>query len=210
MVEEVLECLRPAPGDVAVDCTLGGGGHARALLERVQPGGRVIGLDVDPIELPRTEARLRSAGFGPENFVARQANFAGLPKVMAAEGLDAANVILTDLGVSSMQLDNPDRGFTYKMDGPLDMRMNPSRGESAAELLARVSEDALVASAQRERRRAARESHRPSAQGVVSEDHASRRSRRPRGTDVGVSELAEARRENVSPPHPAGAPYRGQ
>ena len=77
MVEEVLDCLRPAPGDVAVDCTLGGGGHARAILERVQPGGRLIGLDVDPIELPRTEARLRAAGFGPETFVARHGNFAG-------------------------------------------------------------------------------------------------------------------------------------
>jgi 16S rRNA (cytosine1402-N4)-methyltransferase len=143
MVGEVLECLRPVAGDLAVDCTLGGGGHARTILERVQPGGRVIGLDVDPIELPRAEARLRSAGFGPETFVARHANFAGLPKVMAAEGLEAANVILADLGVSSMQLDNPARGFTYKMDGPLDMRMNPSRGESAVELLARVSEEAL-------------------------------------------------------------------
>jgi 16S rRNA (cytosine1402-N4)-methyltransferase len=144
MVEEVLECLRPVAGDVAVDCTLGGGGHARAILERVQPGGRVIGLDIDPIELPRTEARLQSAGFGPETFTARHATFAGLPQALAAEGLETANVILADLGVSSMQLDNPDRGFTYKMDGPLDMRMNPSRGESAAELLARVSEDALA------------------------------------------------------------------
>jgi 16S rRNA (cytosine1402-N4)-methyltransferase len=144
MVGEVLECLRPAAGDIAVDCTLGGGGHAKALLERVQPGGRVVGLDVDPIELPRTEARLRSAGFGPDSFVVRHANFAGLPKVLAAEGLDAANVILADLGVSSMQLDNPDRGFTYKRDGPLDMRMNPLRGESAAGLLARVSEEALA------------------------------------------------------------------
>ena len=89
MVEEVLRCLRPGPGDVAVDCTLGGGGHARAILERVLPGGRLIGLDVDPLELPRTEARLRAAGFGPDVFVARHANFAGLPKVLAAEGLTA-------------------------------------------------------------------------------------------------------------------------
>ena len=68
MVEEVLHCLRPGAGEVAVDCTLGGGGHARAILERVRPGGRVIGLDVDPLELPRTEARLRAAGFGPDVF----------------------------------------------------------------------------------------------------------------------------------------------
>ncbi len=144
MVEEVLRCFRPRPGDVAVDCTLGGGGHARAILERVQPGGRLIGLDVDPIELPRTEARLRAAGFGPETFVAHHRNFAGLPQVLAAEGLAAADLILADLGVSSMQLDNPDRGFNYKEPGPLDMRMNPSRGRSASQLLARVSESALA------------------------------------------------------------------
>ena len=144
MVEEVLNCLRPGAGDVAVDCTLGGGGHARAILERVQPGGRLIGLDVDPIELPRTEAHLRAAGFGPETFVARRGNFAGLPQVLAAEGLATADLILADLGVSSMQLDNPDRGFNYKEPGPLDMRMNPSRGEPASRLLARLSEEALA------------------------------------------------------------------
>ena len=140
MVDEVLGCLRPVPGDVAVDCTLGGGGHARAILERVQPGGRLIGLDVDPLELPRAEAHLRAAGFGPDAFVARHANFAGLPKVLAAEGVPHANVILADLGVSSMQFDNPDRGFSYKGAGPLDMRMNPQRGESAAQRIARSSE----------------------------------------------------------------------
>jgi 16S rRNA (cytosine1402-N4)-methyltransferase len=144
MMEEVLRCLRPRPGDVAVDCTLGGGGHARAILERVQPGGRLIGLDVDPLELPRTEAHLRAAGFSPETFVAHQKNFAGLPQVLAAEGLATADLILADLGVSSMQLDNPDRGFSYKEAGPLDMRMNPSRGESASQLIARVSEETLA------------------------------------------------------------------
>ena len=145
MVDEVLECLRPQPGDIAVDCTLGGGGHAQSILERVQPGGRLIGLDVDPFELPRTEARLRAAGFGPETFVARQGNFAGLPKALAAEGVTAADVVIADLGVSSMQIDNPARGFSYKDAGPLDMRMNPSHGEPASQLLARVSEEALAA-----------------------------------------------------------------
>jgi 16S rRNA (cytosine1402-N4)-methyltransferase len=144
MVDEVLECLRPVPGDIAVDCTLGGGGHAKAILERVQPGGRVIGLDIDPFELPRAEARFRDAGFGPDVFVVRQANFAGLPKALAAEGVTAADVILADLGVSSMQFDNPDRGFSYKGVGPLDMRMNPQRGESAAQLIARSSEADLA------------------------------------------------------------------
>jgi len=144
MVDEVLGCLQPAAGEVAIDCTLGGGGHAQAILEHIQPGGRLIGLDVDPLELPRTEARLRAAGFGPETFVARQGNFAGLPQVLAAEGVEVANMILADLGVSSMQIDNPDRGFSYKEPGPLDMRMNPSRGEPASQLLARVSEEELA------------------------------------------------------------------
>ena len=144
MVDEVLGCLRPAPGEVAVDCTLGGGGHAQAILERLRPGGRLIGLDVDPLELPRTEARLRTAGFGPELFVARQTNFAGLAQALAAEGVAAADVILADLGVSSMQIDNPDRGFSYKAPGPLDMRMNPSRGEPAWQLLTRLSEAQLA------------------------------------------------------------------
>src|SRR5688500_7724263 len=144
MLREVLECLRPQAGDIALDCTLGWGGHARAILERVRPGGRLIGIDVDPIELPRAEARLRAAGYGPDEFVAHQGNFAGLPKVLAAEGLTHAHVILADLGVSSMQFDNPDRGFSYKGAGPLDMRMNPLKGESAAQLLARSSEADLA------------------------------------------------------------------
>ena len=145
MVAEVLECVRPAAGEIAVDCTLGGGGHARALLERLQPGGRLIGMDVDPVELPRTEALLRAAGYGPDACRVHHANFAGLPRILAAEGLGAADIIVADLGVSSMQLDDPARGFSYKDAGPLDMRMNPLRGEPAWELLARVSEEALAA-----------------------------------------------------------------
>jgi 16S rRNA (cytosine1402-N4)-methyltransferase len=145
MVAEVLDVLRPVPGDVAVDCTLGGGGHARAILERIQPGGRLIGLDVDPLEQPRTEARLRAAGFGEETFTVRHGTFAGLPQVLAAEGIAGTDVVIADLGVSSMQIDNPDRGFSYKGAGPLDMRMNPSRGEPAWQLLARLDEDALAA-----------------------------------------------------------------
>ena len=110
----------------------------------MQPGGRLIGLDVDPLELPRTEAQLRAAGFGADVFVARHANFAGLAKALVAEGLDHADLILADLGVSSMQFDNPDRGFSYKGVGPLDMRMNPQRGEPASQLIVRVSEEALA------------------------------------------------------------------
>jgi 16S rRNA (cytosine1402-N4)-methyltransferase len=144
MEREVLQYLRPIAGEIAVDCTLGGGGHARAILEHLRPGGRLIGLDVDPIELPRTEARLRAAGFGSDVFVARHANFAGLHAALAAEGLMRVDIILADLGVSSMQFDNPDRGFSYKGAGPLDMRMNPLTGESAAQLIARSTEEQLA------------------------------------------------------------------
>ncbi len=144
MVEEVLRCLQPAAGEVAVDCTLGGGGHALAILGRVQPGGRLIGIDRDPLELPRTVERLRSAGFGPDTFVAHHANFAQLPAVLATHNAPAANVILADLGVSSMQHDSGERGFSFRSVGPLDMRMDPSRGETAAQLLARLTEAELA------------------------------------------------------------------
>ena len=138
MVAEVLDVLAPRPGEIAVDCTLGFGGHAQALLERIQPGGRLLGLDVDPVELPRAEARLRALGFGADVFTAVRSNFAGLAQVLAKAGLAGADVILADLGVSSMQLDDPARGFSIKHPGPLDMRMNPHRGQPAAAWLQRV------------------------------------------------------------------------
>ncbi len=144
MVAEILEILNPQSGEVIVDATLGYGGHARELLPKLQPGGRLIGLDVDPIELPRTEARLRALGFGPETFVAHRSNFAGLPKVLAAEQLAGVDMILADLGVSSMQLDDPGRGFSVKFAGPLDMRMNPQRGQPASMLLQRTSVEDLA------------------------------------------------------------------
>jgi 16S rRNA (cytosine1402-N4)-methyltransferase len=144
MVDEVLAVLEPKPGAIAVDCTLGFGTHARALLAHIQPGGLLIGLDVDPIELPRTVGRLRAAGFLEDSFRAHRSNFAGLPQVLAAEGIARADLILADLGVSSMQLDDPERGFTFKEPGPLDMRMNPARGETASRFLAHQSESKLV------------------------------------------------------------------
>ena len=145
MVDEVVSCLRPRAGEVAVDCTLGGGGHAQAILPRLLPGGRLIGLDVDSLELPLAESRLRAAGFGPEVFAAHHVNFAGLPQVLAREAIGAVDIILADLGVSSMQHDSADRGFSFRGVGPLDMRMDPARGETAAQLLARTDEAALVA-----------------------------------------------------------------
>ena len=144
MVDEVLQALAPKPGDITVDCTLGFGGHARAILERIHPGGRLIGLDVDPLELPRTEARLRASGFSEAVFSAHRSNFAGLLQVLAKDGVAGADVILADLGVSSMQLDNPARGFTDKDAGPLDMRMNPARGEPASQLLSHLSVEKLA------------------------------------------------------------------
>lgn len=144
LVEEVLEALRPEPGLVAVDATLGHGGHAAELLQRLLPGGRLVGLDTDPLELPRTEARLRGLGFGEEVLTVRRSSFAGLPKVLGELGLPPVDLVLADLGISSMQLDDPSRGFTFKADGPLDMRMNPSRGLAVADLLARISRDRLA------------------------------------------------------------------
>ena len=139
MVAEILEVLALQPGEHVVDCTLGFGGHTRELLARIVPGGRVIGLDVDPVEHPKTTARLRAAGWGEDVFTAVRSNFAGLPRVLAELGLDGVDAALADLGVSSMQLDDPARGFTFKTDGPLDLRLNPSRPPSAADWLARVS-----------------------------------------------------------------------
>jgi len=146
MVAEILEALDPRPGETAVDCTLGYGGHACEILARITPGGRLIGLDADPLELPRTVERIRSLGFGPESFSALRQNFAGLPRALAEAGApDGADLLLADLGVSSMQLDRPERGFSVKLEGPLDMRMNPARGLSAAQLLQRSKPDELAA-----------------------------------------------------------------
>ncbi|HYF33652.1 MAG TPA: 16S rRNA (cytosine(1402)-N(4))-methyltransferase RsmH [Prosthecobacter sp.] len=146
MVPEVLECLRPQPGDRVIDCTLGYGGHTQALWRAIQPGGHLLSLDADPIEIVRTENRLRAAGMTPETWTVRRCNFAGLAKAVADQNwADGADVIFADLGLSSMQIDNPARGFTFKHDGPLDMRMNPQRGRPAAEFLASLSAEKLQA-----------------------------------------------------------------
>lgn len=138
MVQEILDALQPSPGETAADCTLGYGGHAEALLGRILPGGFLLGLDQDPIELPKTETRLREKGFNPEVFRAVRTNFAGLPRALAEAGLKGVDLVLADLGVSSMQLDDPRRGFSLKVEGPLDLRMNPARGQPANALLAAV------------------------------------------------------------------------
>jgi 16S rRNA (cytosine1402-N4)-methyltransferase len=141
MVGEICGLLQPAPGRIFADCTLGYGGHARAFLEKLRPGGLLIGLDADPLELPRTEARLREAGFDAGVFRAHRSNYAGLPAILAREGLPGVDGLLADLGLSSMQIDRPERGFSVKFDGPLDMRMNPHRGLSASAWIAATPVD---------------------------------------------------------------------
>jgi 16S rRNA (cytosine1402-N4)-methyltransferase len=144
MVTEILEVLAPKPGEIAADCTLGYGGHAQEILAKLLPGGKLLGFDQDPIELPKTEARLRELGFGPDVFTAHRSNFAGLPQVLAANGLTGVDLILADLGVSSMQIDDPARGFSVKFDGPLDMRMNPHRSQPASALLQKIKPAAFA------------------------------------------------------------------
>jgi len=142
-VKEILEILVPKPGDVCVDVTLGYGGHASAIIPKILPGGIYLGLDVDPVELPKTKARLEKL-FPAESLRIIRTNHAALSRVLAEAQIPGVHLILADLGVSSMQIDNPARGFTYKADGPLDLRMNPSRGETAAAWIARVGLQELV------------------------------------------------------------------
>jgi 16S rRNA (cytosine1402-N4)-methyltransferase len=143
-VAEILQLLDPRPGQRGLDATLGYGGHAQEILPRLRPGGHLFGIDVDPLELPRTEARLRALGFGEDLLTVRRMNFAGLPALVAEAG-GPLDFVLADLGVSSMQIDNPSRGFTYKADGPLDLRLNPNRGRPASALLQALSRDELAA-----------------------------------------------------------------
>jgi 16S rRNA (cytosine1402-N4)-methyltransferase len=144
MVGECLAALRLGPGQVGIDATLGYGGHAREILARIAPGGRLVGLDVDPIEQPKTEARLRALGHGEGSFVAVRSNYAGIRKVLDGLGIEAVDFIFADLGCSSMQFDDPARGFSFKTAGPLDMRMNPGRGIPAGEWLAKVKREKLA------------------------------------------------------------------
>lgn len=126
---------------VAVDCTVGFGGHSIALLERLGPGGLLIGIDLDQENLERARARLTEVG---HPFVLCHGNFAGLPAHLATAGQARADLVLADLGMSSMQLDEPERGFSYARDGVLDMRMDRSRGRTAAALIESLSETELA------------------------------------------------------------------
>ncbi len=145
LVNEVLEYLAPQPGERGADVTFGHGGHSEALLNGLQPGGQLLALDVDALQLPLTEERLRGLGYGTETLIIRRCNFAGLAGMLPQIGwCDGVDFVLADLGLSSMQIDNPARGFSYKHDGPLDMRMNPERGVSARDWLRRCRPDKLV------------------------------------------------------------------
>jgi 16S rRNA (cytosine1402-N4)-methyltransferase len=140
LTEMVLACLSPKPGEIIVDCTVGYGGHSAEFIRHIMPGGKLIALDIDNAELERTRHRLSSEGV-PVSF--HRSNFAGIAKVLKKEGLSGCDVIFADLGVSSMQIDNPDRGMSYKREGPLDMRMDERLKQTAADLLNTLSEGKL-------------------------------------------------------------------
>ena len=140
LVDEILEVLQIQPGQTGYDATLGYGGHTRRMLAQLQGQGHLYATDVDPIEMEKTRARLASAGFGPELLTIQHRNFADVDQVAPGVLFD---FVLADLGVSSMQIDDPTRGFTFKQDGPLDLRLDPSSGVTAAERLRQLDQEEL-------------------------------------------------------------------
>lgn len=142
MVKEILDFLQIKPGQQGLDCTLGYGGHTRKMLEKLEGKGCIYGLDVDPIESSKTVERLKNAGFDEDQFKFRLINFANIDEVAKEAG--KFDFVLADLGVSSMQIDNPERGFSYKIDGPLDLRLDPAHGESAAQRLRSITKEEFV------------------------------------------------------------------
>ena len=141
LLDEAMEWLAPRPGAVYVDATLGGGGHAEVLLERIGPDGRVLGLDADPQAVNRARTRLKRFG---NRFEAVHMRFSSMRDVAEIRGMESVDGVLMDLGVSSDQIDEPQRGFSFREDGPLDMRMNPDEPVTAADLVARLSERELA------------------------------------------------------------------
>jgi 16S rRNA (cytosine1402-N4)-methyltransferase len=141
LLDAILGILDPQPGMTVVDATVGWAGHAVEMLKRVGSTGRVIGLDLDTANLPKARERLEAVG---HPFSLHHANFAGLAAVLGNEGLHGIDAVLADLGMSSIQVDDPERGFSYARDGPLDMRMDRSRGRPASEILATIDETELA------------------------------------------------------------------
>ena len=140
-VQEILDFLQIQPGQTGLDATLGYGGHSSKMLEQLQNQGHLYALDVDPIEMKKTKERLAGMGYGPEILSIKHLNFADVDQLLPESG--KFNFALADLGVSSMQIDNPERGFTYKYEGPLDLRLNPEKGIPAAERLRHISQPEL-------------------------------------------------------------------
>jgi len=136
-VKEILEFLQITPGQTGLDATLGYGGHTLEMLKCLDSKGRLYAIDVDCLELPRTKERLERMGYGPEILEIKQLNFSQIDQIASESG--PLNFVLADLGVSSMQIDNPDRGFSFKVEGPLDLRLNPKMGQSAANRLKTIS-----------------------------------------------------------------------
>ena len=143
MVNEILDFLNIQPGQTGLDATLGYDGTTRAMLDKLNGSGHIYALDVDPIESEKTKKRLNDLGYGDDILTVRLQNFADIDKVAADTG-KKFNFVLADLGVSSMQIDNPERGFSYKVDGPLDLRMNPRKGKSGAERLQELTYAEIV------------------------------------------------------------------
>lgn len=142
MVKEILDFLDIKSGETGLDATLGYGGHTKEMLKCLNGKGHIYGLDVDPIESAKTKERLEKQGFGEDVLTVKLMNFKDIDKV--AEEAGKFDFILADLGVSSMQIDNPDRGFSYKVEGPLDLRLNPQKGISAAERIRNISVEELT------------------------------------------------------------------
>jgi len=143
MVQEILDFLKIQPGQIGLDATLGYGGHTKEMLKCLQGQGHIYALDVDPIESAKTRERLEKQGFGEDILTIRLQNFADVDQVVRETG-KKFDFVLADLGVSSMQIDNPERGFSYKTEGPLDLRLNPQKGVSAAQRLQEVTEEELA------------------------------------------------------------------
>ncbi|MDO4478254.1 MAG: 16S rRNA (cytosine(1402)-N(4))-methyltransferase RsmH [Lachnospiraceae bacterium] len=141
-VKEILEFLDIKPGQQGLDATFGYGGHTEHMLGCLQGSGHICALDVDPIESEKSKARLRARGYGEDLLTVHLMNFADIDKIAAERG--PFDFILADLGVSSMQIDNPERGFSFKVNGPLDLRLNPHKGKSAAERLQEVNFEELI------------------------------------------------------------------
>lgn len=140
-VNEIMDFLKLSPGQVGMDATLGYGGHSLEILKRITPGGMLYAVDVDPFELPRTRERLQNQGFGDDIVCILKMNFSEIDQIVAMAG--PLNFVMADLGVSSMQIDNPERGFSFKTEGPLDLRLNPKSGKPVSAFLKSVSQSKL-------------------------------------------------------------------